>query len=144
MVLPIRLQDFYIKYISRTKWRNSLLFACWYRKLRVDRKLLGWVWLKMSVATLVTGLLNWLYVIKESIRINWFFLMVIQMQDIANNWVGMIKSGHDPLYGTLKSAVYNNEWMNWANFLYDYANLGKLKITLIIFGWLWLKMGMGL
>ena len=38
--------------------------------------------------------------------------MVIQMQDIANNWVGMIKSGHDPLYGTLKSTVYNNEWMN--------------------------------
>ena len=37
------------------------------------------------------------------------FLMVIQMQDIANNWVGMIKSGRDPLYGTLKFAVYNNE-----------------------------------
>ena len=66
------------------------------------------------------------------------------MQDIANNWVGMIKSGRDPLYGTLKFAVYNNEWMNWANFLYDDANLGKLKITLIIFGWLWLEMGMGL
>ena len=37
------------------------------------------------------------------------FLMVIQMQDIANNWVGMIKSGRDALYGTLKFAVYNNE-----------------------------------
>ena len=43
------------------------------QKLRVDRKILGWVWSKMGVATLVLGLLNWSYLIKESIEQTDFF-----------------------------------------------------------------------
>ena len=46
----------------------ACFFAYWYQKLRVDRKILGWVWSEMGVATLVTGLLNWLYLIKESMK----------------------------------------------------------------------------
>ena len=39
-----------------------------------------------------------------------------------------------------------NEWMNgWTELIFhDDANSGKLRIALIIFGWLWSKMGMGL
>ena len=32
-------------------------FACWYKwKLKGDRKYIGWLWSKMGVASLVTGL----------------------------------------------------------------------------------------
>ena len=34
----------------------------------------------------------------------------------------------------------NNEWMKWTDFLHIDANSGKLKITLIIFGWSWSKL----
>ena len=39
-----------------------------------------------------------------------------------------------------------NGWMNgWTKLiLHADANSGKLRSTLIIFGWLWSKMGMGL
>ena len=44
------IEGFQIKYISRTKWRNSLyFFTCWYQNIRVDRKILGWVWSEMVV-----------------------------------------------------------------------------------------------
>ena len=47
-----------IKYISRTKWWDVYLndvyfFTCWYQKLRVNRKILGWSWSQMVVATMV-------------------------------------------------------------------------------------------
>ena len=53
--------------------RNEIayLFAYLYQKLRVDRKIFGRVWSKMGVATLLTGLLNWLYLIKESMEQNY-------------------------------------------------------------------------
>ena len=54
----------------------------------------------------------------------------------------VIKNGHGLLdRGTLKSAVHKNELMNWADFLHADTNLGKLKVTLIIIGWAWSKMG---
>ena len=33
-----------------------------------------------------------------------------------------------------------NWWMNWADFLHADTNLWKLKVTLIIIGWVWSKM----
>ena len=35
---------------------------------------------------------------------------------------------------TLKYAVFNNEWMNWADFFHVDANLGKPKVTLRVMG----------
>ena len=44
-----------------------------------------------------------------------------------------------------KSTIYldylNNEVMNWADFLHVDTNLGKLKVTIIIIGWAWSKIG---
>ena len=34
-----------------------------------------------------------------------------------------------------------NWWMNWADFLHADTNLWKLKVTLIIIGWVWSKLG---
>ena len=34
-----------------------------------------------------------------------------------------------------------NEWMNLADFLHDNTYLEKLKVTLILIGWLWANMG---
>ena len=31
--------------------------------------------------------------------------------------------------------------MNWAHFLHGFTNLWKLKVTIIIIGWVWSKMG---
>ena len=36
---------------------------------------------------------------------------------------------------TLKSGVSQKELVNWVNFLYTGTNSGKLKIFLIIIGW---------
>ena len=49
--------------------------------------------------------------------------------------VVVVKNGYGFLgLGTLKSAVYyKDQLMKWANFLYAGTNLGKLKVTLIIF-----------
>ena len=40
---------------------------------------------------------------------------------------------------TLKSAVFQEWMMKWADFLHADTNLGKLKVTLIIIGWVWSK-----
>ena len=57
-----------------------------------------------------------------------------------NFWMVVIENGRG-LVGlrTLKSAV--SQPMNWADFLHADTNLWKLKITLIIIGWVWSKMG---
>ena len=90
----IRLQDF--KSNISLEQNNEIIyfFTCWYQKLGVDRKILGWVWWsEMIVAT----------------------------------WP-------------------QSEWMNgWTELIFhDDENSGKLRITLIISGWLWSKLGMGL
>ena len=38
----------------------------------------------------------------------------------------------------------DDEWINRADFLHADANSGELRITLIIFGWLWSKITIGL
>ena len=54
-----------------------------------------------------------------------------------NFFVVVLKNGCGFLgLGTLKSAVcYKDQLMKWADFLYADANLGKLKVTLIIIGY---------
>ena len=48
----------------------------------------------------------------------------------------MVKNGHDLLgRETLKSAYLMNELINWAVFFHTDTNWGKLKVTLIAFGW---------
>ena len=46
------------EWIGETGW----LFARWYKSLKnFDLKIFGWAWSNMSVASLGTGLQNWLY-----------------------------------------------------------------------------------
>ena len=52
------------EFISEKSEKIACFFALWYWKLRVYRKTLGWVWSKMGLSTLLTELLNWLYLIK--------------------------------------------------------------------------------
>ena len=50
----------------------------------------------------------------------------------------MVKSGCGLLgHGTEKSTFLKNELINYAD-----TNSGKLKVTLIVFGWAWSKMVM--
>ena len=47
---PIRLQDFYIKYISRTKWWQAWIFACWYKFFEIKS------WMKiLRVCVVING-----------------------------------------------------------------------------------------
>ena len=112
----------------------AYFFPYWYWILRVDRNILGWVSSKAGVATLVTVLLNWLCLIKESMEPTNFFCMVIQIQTIKQLLVWHGQKFLRPIlsHGTLKF------------FMHADVNSGKLKITLIIFGWSWSKIVMGL
>ena len=47
---PIRLQDFKSNISLEQSDEIVCFFTCWYQKLRVDRKILGWVWSEMVVA----------------------------------------------------------------------------------------------
>ena len=51
---PIRLQDFKSNISLEQSDEIVCFFTCWYQKLRVDRKILGWLWSEVVVATLVT------------------------------------------------------------------------------------------
>ena len=50
----VRLQDFKSKISLKQSDEIVCFFTCWYQKLRVDRKILGWLWSEVVVATLVT------------------------------------------------------------------------------------------
>ena len=75
----------------------------------------GWVWSKLGVTGLVTGLWNWLYS-----RMNrWnelIFCEPAQIQErksyFSNFWVGLVKNWHG------HSAVLKNEFMDWFNFVH--------------------------
>ena len=63
---PIRLQDFLINHISRTNQQAYFLYVdISSHKLKVDQKIFWWTWSKMDMASLVTGLWNWLYLKTE-------------------------------------------------------------------------------
>ena len=46
--------------------------------------------------------------------------------------------------GTLKLLYLKNKWINWADFLHADTKLCKLKVTLIIIGWLQSEIGKAL
>ena len=71
----IRLQDF--KSIISLEQSNQIVYfcTCWYQKLRVSGKMLGWVWSEMVVVTLVTRWMDeWMD------ELSWFF-MLMQIQE---------------------------------------------------------------
>ena len=73
-------------------------FTCWYWKLRVGRNIMGWVWSKMGVATLVT---RWIVELMD--KLSWFFACWCKFRKVKNyinNFsVIMVKDRH----GTLTS-----------------------------------------
>ena len=52
---------------------------------------------------------------------------------MIKNWRGSFSSRD--------SKIYCISIMNWAHFLHGFTNLWKLKVTIIIIGWIWSKMG---
>ena len=64
---PIRLQDFKSNIYLEQSNEIVYFFTCWYQQLKVDRKILGWVWSEMVVATLVTRWMN---------DRSWFFMLM--------------------------------------------------------------------
>ena len=75
--------------------------------------------------------------------VNWFWVCWYKFRKAKsyfNNFcVVKIKNGYGFLgVGTLKSAVFQEYW---ADVLHADIHLGKLKVTLIIVGWAWSKMG---
>ena len=50
---PIRFQDFKSNISLEQSDKIVYFFTYWYRKLRIHRKILGWLWSEVVVATLV-------------------------------------------------------------------------------------------
>ena len=79
--------------------------------------------------------------LEQSNEIVYFFTCWYQKLRVDKKyWVGVVRKG----CGHPGHKV--NGWMNgWTELIFHAdANSGKLRITLIIFGWLWSKMGRGL
>ena len=125
---PIRLQDFKSNISLEQSDEIVYFFACWHEKLRVDGKILGWVWSKIVAATLVTW---WM------VKLSWFFTCWCKFRKVTkyfnNLWVVVARNGH----GTL----FLNVWMNLADFMHANIYSSKLKVTLIVIGWTWSNMG---
>ena len=108
---PIRFQDFKSNISLEQSDELVYFFTCWYRKLRVDRKILGWLWTEVFATTLVT---RWMDEWTELI-----FCMLIYGVKKAVLGMYMVKCGCDLLGpDTLKSAMSKNKSMNWADFLH--------------------------
>ena len=93
---PIRLQDFKSNISLEQSDEIVCFFTCWYQKLRVDRKILGWVWSEMVVATLVTRWMDeWMD------ELSWFFACCCKFRKLKNYfdnlWVAVVKNGHGTL-----------------------------------------------
>ena len=95
---PIRLEDFKSNISLEQSDEIVYFLTWWYQKLRVDRKILWWLWSE----ALVTTLDEWIELI---------FCMVIHgvRKVISSLGMYMVKYGYDLLgLGTLKSACKNN------------------------------------
>ena len=77
--LSIRLQNFKSNISLEQSGQIVYFFICWYRKLRVDRKILGWMWSKMVVATLVTRWMD-----KWMDELSWFFAWWCKFRKVKN------------------------------------------------------------
>ena len=73
--LLIRLQDFKSNISLEQSNEIFYFFTCWYQKLRVDWKILGWVWPEMIVSILVTRWMD-----EQMNEWSWFF-MLMQIQE---------------------------------------------------------------
>ena len=74
--------------------------------------------------------------------VNWFLICwnkFWKAKSYFNDfWVVVVKNGHSLLGpGTLKPVACQNRLIKWVDFLHADTNLGKLKFTLLIFGWEW-------
>ena len=92
----IRLQNFKSNIFLVQSDEIVYFFACWCRKLGVERKILGWLWRKMVVAILVTRWMdNWMD------ELSWFFACWCKLTKVKNyfnkSWVVVIKNGHGTL-----------------------------------------------
>ena len=105
---PIRLQDFKLNISLEQSNEIVYFFTCWYQKLRVDKKILGWVWSEMVVATLVT---RWMDEIMD--ELSWLFACWCKFRKVknyfSNFWVFVVKNVH----GTLIS-----EWMDESSWFF--------------------------
>ena len=73
--------------------------------------------------------------------INWFFACWCKFRKAKSYCNKSGQNGHGYLaHGTIKYFYLKNISVNWTDFLLVDTNLGKL--TLIIIGWVWSKMGM--
>ena len=78
---PIRLQDFKSNISLEQSNEIVYFFTCWYQKLRVDRKILGWVWPEMVVAILITRWMDeygWTELILY-VELNWLYTSVFNL-----------------------------------------------------------------
>ena len=93
---PIRLQDFKSNISLEQSDEIVCFFTCWYQKLRVDRKILGWMWSEMVVATLVT---RWMDECMD--ELSWFFACWCKFRKVRNYfnnfWVAVVKNRHGTL-----------------------------------------------
>ena len=97
---PIRFQDFKSN-MSREQSEEIVYFStCWYWKLRVDRKVLGWLWSEVVATTWSQG--EWMN------ELSWFFACSYMVSGRLKLTLGihMVKYDCDILGpGILKSAM---------------------------------------
>ena len=76
---PIRLQDFKSNISLEQSDEIVCFFTCWYQKLRVDRKILGWLWSEMVAATLVARWMDeWMD------ELSWYFACWCKFRKVKN------------------------------------------------------------
>ena len=73
---PVGLQDFKSNISLEQSNEIVYIFKCCYQKLRIDRKILGWLWPEMVVAILV-----WRRMDERMDELSWFF-MLMQIQSV--------------------------------------------------------------
>ena len=86
---PIRLQDFKSNISLKQSDEIVYFFTWWYQKLKVDWKILGWVWSEMIVANLVTRWKDeWMN------ELSWFFACWCKFRKVKNylNNFGWLRS----------------------------------------------------
>ena len=122
---PIRLQDFKSNISLEQSDEIVCFFTCWYQKLRVDRKILGWLWSEVVVATLVT---RWM---DEWIELIFCMLIHGVRKDksyfryaLGQIWLWPFR----PRDSKICFISSKNKSMNWADFLHPGGDV-------IVFGW---------
>ena len=92
--LSIRLQHLKLSISLEQSDEIVYFFTCSYQNLRLYRKILGWVWSEMVVATLVTRQMDeWID------ELSWFFLHAnTNSGKLRSFWVVVGKNGHGTVF----------------------------------------------